>query len=65
MAYPHGYFVITGARSPKGGYAIRDVNLSQENLTVQWQYVKRNLRKLGVVVNFDDFEYKAHHAIMV
>ena len=42
---------------------MRDVNLSQENLAVQWQYVKRNLRELGVIANFDDFEQKAHKAI--
>ena len=37
---------------------MRDVNLSQENLAVQWQYVKRNLKELGVAGNFDDFERK-------
>ena len=42
---------------------MRDVNLSQENLAVQWQYVKRNLRELGTLNNFDDFEAKAHKAI--
>ena len=42
---------------------MRDINLSQENLAVQWQYVKRNLRELGVIANFDDFEQKAHRAI--
>ena len=42
---------------------MRDINLSQENLAVQWQYVKRNLRELGVIANFYDFEQKAHRAI--
>ena len=42
---------------------MRDVNLSQENLAVQWQYVKRNLKELGVAGNFDDFEPRAHRAI--
>ena len=42
---------------------MRDINLSQENLAVQWQYVKRNLREMGVAANFDDFEQKAHTAI--
>jgi len=42
---------------------MRDVNLSQENLAVQWQYVKRNLRELGVSGNFDDFERRAHQAV--
>ena len=42
---------------------MRDVNLSQENLAVQWQYVKRNLNDLGVAGSFDDFERRAHGAI--
>lgn len=42
---------------------MRDVNLSQENLAVQWQYVKRNLKELGVAGNFDDFERRAHRAV--
>ncbi len=42
---------------------MRDINLSQENLAVQWQYVKRNLKELGVEGNFDDFERRAHRAI--
>ena len=42
---------------------MRDINLSQENLAVQWQYVKRNLKELGVAGNFDDFEQRAHRAI--
>jgi len=42
---------------------MRDVNLSQENLAVQWQYVKRNLKELGVMGNFDDFEQRAHQAV--
>jgi len=44
---------------------MRDINLSQENLAVQWQYVKRNLRELGVIANFDNFERKAHQAIHI
>lgn len=42
---------------------MRDVNLSQENVAIQWQYVKRNLRELGVMGNFDDFERRAHQAV--
>ncbi|MEI6863533.1 MAG: IS256 family transposase [Candidatus Omnitrophota bacterium] len=42
---------------------MRDVNLSQENLAVQWQYVKRNLKEMGVAGNFDDFERRAHRTI--
>ncbi|PIX77244.1 MAG: hypothetical protein COZ37_03685, partial [bacterium (Candidatus Ratteibacteria) CG_4_10_14_3_um_filter_41_18] len=49
----------------QGGYTMRDINLSQENLAVQWQYVKRNLRELGVIANFDNFERKAHQAIHI
>jgi len=42
---------------------MRDINLSQDNLAVQWQYVNRNLRELGVLGNSDSFEQKAHKAI--
>ena len=35
---------------------MRDINLSKENVAIQRQYVKRNLRELGVMGNFDDFE---------
>jgi transposase-like protein len=42
---------------------MRSVNFSQDNLTVQWQYVKRNLRELGILGQLDDFEEKAHRAI--
>lgn len=42
---------------------MRSINFSQENLAVQWQYVKRNLRELGVAGNFNDFEQRAHQAI--
>ena len=42
---------------------MRDVNLSQENLAVQWQYVKRNLSNMGLVYAFDDFELQAHRVI--
>jgi transposase-like protein len=42
---------------------MRDINLSQENLAVQWQYVKRNLRELGVIANFDDFEQRTQRKL--
>lgn len=42
---------------------MRSVNFSPENLAVQWQYVKRNFRELGVMANDDDFERKAHQAV--
>jgi len=42
---------------------MRSVNFSSDNVAVQWQYVKRNLRELGILDNFDDFEAKAHKAI--
>jgi len=42
---------------------MRDVNLSQENLAVQWQYVKRNLKELGVDGDFDNFERRAHQSV--
>jgi transposase-like protein len=39
---------------------MRSVNFSDDNLAVQWQYVKRNLGELGVLYQFDDFESQAH-----
>lgn len=42
---------------------MRSVNFSDDNLAVQWQYVKRNLGELGVLYRFDDFESQAHRNI--
>lgn len=42
---------------------MRSVNFSQDNLAIQWQYVKRNLRELGITANFENFEQKAHRAV--
>lgn len=42
---------------------MRSVNFSNDNLAVQWQYVKRNLGELGVLYQFDDFEFQAHGVI--
>jgi len=53
---------LTGLFSP-GRYAMRSVNFSNDNLAVQWQYVKRNLGQLGVIYQFDDFESQVHKII--
>ena len=42
---------------------MRRIDFSQDNIPVQWQYLKKNLRALGILSNFDDFELKAHRAI--
>ena len=42
---------------------MRSINFSQDNVSVQWRYVKRNLGELGILGNFEDFETKAHRAI--
>jgi len=42
---------------------MRDINLSQENVAIQWQYVKRNLKELGVTGNFDDFEQRTQRKL--
>lgn len=42
---------------------MKRIDFSQDNIPVQWQYLKRNLRTLGILSNFDDFELKAHRAI--
>ena len=40
---------------------MRSMNFSSSNLTVQWQYVKRNLREMGIInqTEADDMESKA------
>ncbi len=42
---------------------MRSVNFSNDNLSVQWRYVKHNLGALGVLYQFDDFELQAHRTI--
>jgi len=42
---------------------MRSIDFSSNNLAVQWQYVKRNLGELGVLYQFDDFEFQAHGII--
>jgi len=42
---------------------MRSIDFSQDNLAVQWQYVKRNLGELGLLYQFDDFEFQAHGII--
>ena len=49
---------LTGFFNP-GRYAMRSVNFSNDNLAVQWQYVKRNLGEFGISYQFDDFEIQA------
>ena len=53
---------LTGLFSP-GRYAMRSVNFSNDNLAVQWQYVKRNLGEFGISYQFDDFELQAQGII--
>ncbi|MDO8602264.1 MAG: IS256 family transposase [Candidatus Omnitrophota bacterium] len=42
---------------------MRSVNFSNDNLAVQWQYVKRNLGEFGISYQFNDFELQAHDVI--
>ena len=42
---------------------MRSLNFSSDNLSAQWQYVKRNLGQLGVLYQFDDFELQAQRTI--
>jgi len=42
---------------------MRSLDFSQDNVAVQWQYVKRNLGELGVLYQFDDFEFQARGII--
>lgn len=67
MAYHNGCCVkqpitINRGKYPRR-YAMRSINFSQDNISVQYKYLKRNLQELGIVNPFDDFEAKAHRAI--
>lgn len=42
---------------------MREIDLSAENLPVRYQYVKRNLKDLGLVEQVDELEKRAHKAI--
>jgi transposase-like protein len=42
---------------------MRSLNFSTDNLAVQWQYVKRNLKDMGIMYAFDDFEVQGHKVI--
>jgi len=42
---------------------MRSVNFSNDNLAVQWQYVKRNLGEFGISYQFNDFEIQAQGVI--
>jgi len=42
---------------------MRSLNFSKESIACQWQYLKRNLKELGVLGQLDDFESKAHRAV--
>ena len=42
---------------------MRSIDFSSSNVAAQWQYVKMNLRELGILDNFGDFETRAHKAI--
>ena len=35
---------------------MRSIDFSEDNLGIQWQYVKRNLRELGIMDRFVDFD---------
>jgi len=66
MAYHNGCcrkpITINRGKAP-GRYAMRSVNFSQDNLSVQWQYVKRNLSNMGISYEFDAFHIQAHRRI--
>ena len=56
---------LTGRKASKGGYAMKSVDFSNSNVAKQWQYVKRNLREMGVlkVTEGLDIETKARMII--
>lgn len=42
---------------------MRSVNFSQSSVAIQYQYLKRNLRELGMSGVFDSFESNAHRVV--
>jgi len=42
---------------------MRSVNFSQSSVAIQYQYLKRNLRELGMTGVFDNFESNAHRVV--
>lgn len=42
---------------------MKEINFSKNNVSVQWKYVKRNLKDLGYSDQTDIFEKRAHKAI--
>jgi len=42
---------------------MRSVNFSQSSVAIQYQYLKRNLRELGISGVFDNFESNAHRVV--
>ena len=42
---------------------MRSVNFSQDSVAIQYQYLKRNLRELGMSGVFDNFESNAHRLV--
>ncbi|MBI3313999.1 MAG: IS256 family transposase [Candidatus Omnitrophica bacterium] len=42
---------------------MRSVNFSSDNLAVQFKYLNRNLRQIGMTGAMDSFSQKAHHAV--
>ena len=42
---------------------MRSVNFSQDSVAIQYQYLKRNLRELGMSGVFDKFESNAHRVV--
>jgi len=42
---------------------MRSVNFSKESIAFQRQYLKRNLKELGILGQLDDFEIQLHRAV--
>jgi len=42
---------------------MRSIDFSQDTISLQWRYLKRNLKELGIYGQLNDFEVKAHRSI--
>lgn len=56
---------LTGRKASKGGYAMKSVDFSNSNVAKQWQYVKRNLREMGILKISEGLDIESKARIII
>ena len=56
---------LTGRKASKGGYAMKSVDFSSNNVAKQWQYVKRNLHEMGVLKISEGLDIEAKARVVI